>query len=33
MICSSAKPRDVEESYMPVFEVGKKFCKDNGSYI
>lgn len=27
MICSSAKPRDVEESYMPVFEVGKNFAK------
>ena len=27
MICASAKPRDVEESYMPVFEVGKNFAK------
>ena len=27
MICTSAKPRDVEESYMPVFEVGKNFAK------
>ena len=26
MICASAKPRDVEESYMPVFEVGKNFA-------
>lgn len=27
MICASAKPRDVEGSYMPVFEVGKNFAK------
>lgn len=27
MICASAKPRDVEVSYMPVFEVGKNFAK------
>ena len=27
MICASARPRDVEDSYMPVFEVGKNFAK------
>lgn len=27
MVCASAKPRDVEDSYMPVFEVGHNFAK------
>ena len=27
MICASEKPRDLEDSYMPVFEVGKNFAK------
>lgn len=27
LVCASSKPRDVEESYMPVFEVGNNFAK------